>query len=314
MHLIRQLGLAVLCACAWACQTADEPIGSACAEGVCSPQAASEPGMQCLVGNSAGSVGLLPPGTDLPKLCLPRALLTDADGLVSCNVVWNVLDPQAGLEAVGLTECGERPFLEPGPVDAMGHPGCRVRQLTTAEQANGSKDGWFYSALDDCPRIEFTSAAMPMADVVGVQFQCVVALGLDAHGERTDRDVNLCASVTSGSAKDVGAQCLPTVIPEGGFDPREAYFEVGSPDCISGCLVYQLEGDPSPDCSPASSCTPQAEIADKAHCSCRCDVPEGESGPECACPDGFFCVEALQQPAPSGLRGGYCVRNSNGSQ
>lgn len=104
---------------------------------------------------------------------------------------------------------------------------------------------------------------------------------------------------------------MPGIVPARGFDPREAYVETGTPECATGtCLVFQLDGDPSPDCAPSEEgppCATQAEVERSVYCSCRCDVPGGAPGDGCKCPDGFACQEVLAGGPDDGLSGGYCV-------
>ncbi|MEM9196050.1 MAG: hypothetical protein AAGF12_43195 [Myxococcota bacterium] len=65
------------------------------------------------------------------------------------------------------------------------------------------------------------------------------------------------------------------------------------------CMVYELEGDPSPECS--NKCAPPDETRERVFCTCRCDGPEA-----CACPTGFACEPVVQV----GPRESYCVRES----
>jgi hypothetical protein len=122
------------------------------------------------------------------------------------------------------------------------------------------------------------------------------------------------------STPAVGAPCLPEQVPEEGFDRREAYVESSSVQCETRvCIVYLLEGDPRiDDCVPAAAdpndpmsvervCPSEDEVEKRVYCTCRCN--SGNTGfAECECPDGFTCVDVLEQGGP-GVRGGYCVRN-----
>ena len=123
----------------------------------------------------------------------------------------------------------------------------------------------------------------------------------------------------------VGDPCLPEQVPETGFDEREAYIESSSVQCATRvCMVFRLKGDPrpgcverpmaancdpsvDPDCTGGISCADPDEIEKRIYCTCRCN--SGDTGfAECECPDGFSCVDVLEQGGP-GVRGGYCVRN-----
>ena len=90
-------------------------------------------------------------------------------------------------------------------------------------------------------------------------------------------------------------------IPESGFDPFEAYIESSSVQCETRvCMVYHYEGDPKANAD-------SAEVDDRVYCTCRCNSADTGFS-ECDCPDGFSCVDVLEQGGP-GVRGGYCVRN-----
>ena len=66
----------------------------------------------------------------------------------------------------------------------------------------------------------------------------------------------------------------------------ETYLENPSPGCGAArpaCLVWGLEGDPSPTCT--EHCADPAEAALRAFCTCRCDGPT-----PCACAAGEVCA------------------------
>jgi len=140
----------------------------------------------------------------------------------------------------------------------------------------------------------------------------------------------LLVALTSGCATpEVGAPCLPEQIPDTGFDDREAYIESSSVQCETRvCIVYRLDGDPRDGCvasPPEEGCTPgdtscsqgkkcsePADVEDRIYCSCRCNSADTGFA-ECECPDGFSCVDLLDQGGP-GVRGGYCVKNGTFSK
>ena len=87
-------------------------------------------------------------------------------------------------------------------------------------------------------------------------------------------------------------------------------------------MVFRLLGDPSEDCveGPVQTCNPDDEdcvprarcadpneVKKRVYCTCRCNSG-GTGFAECECPDGFSCVDVLEQGGP-GVRGGYCVKN-----
>jgi hypothetical protein len=138
--------------------------------------------------------------------------------------------------------------------------------------------------------------------------------------------VSLClaAFATGGCATPaVGDPCLPEQVPDNGFSDSEAYVESSSVQCQTRvCMVYHLDGDPREDClqrmgcqvggatpcpEDALRCADENETEKRVYCTCRCD--SGNTGfAECECPDGFTCVDVLEQGGP-GVRGGYCVKN-----
>lgn len=144
--------------------------------------------------------------------------------------------------------------------------------------------------------------------------------------------VSLClaAFATACATPAVGDPCLPEQVPEDGFVDSEAYVESSSVQCETRvCIVYHLDGDPRKDCQMRGGCVPtpggnqcdgegvvrcasEGEVEQRVYCTCRCD--SGNTGfAECECPDGFSCVDVLEQGGP-GVRGGYCVRNGSVAQ
>jgi hypothetical protein len=142
------------------------------------------------------------------------------------------------------------------------------------------------------------------------------AEALAGSGNRAFCTAKSCSAGAKSASNDrVGHACLPQAIPESGFDDREAYLGTSDADCGGGvCLVYHLRGDPRPNCVPTPTVTPAdmrvcaaaAEVQSRVYCSCRCNAPDGYA--ECGCPDGFACVDVLDQGGPE-IRGGYCVKN-----
>jgi hypothetical protein len=135
------------------------------------------------------------------------------------------------------------------------------------------------------------------------------------------------ALLAACSTPAVGAPCLPEQVPQTGFDDREAYIETSSVQCQTRvCMVYRLRGDPRQGCVPSAApaatgtggsgaanagggkvCADPKEVLDRIYCTCRCNAG-GTGFAECQCPDGYTCVDVLDQGGP-GVRGGYCVKN-----
>jgi hypothetical protein len=131
------------------------------------------------------------------------------------------------------------------------------------------------------------------------------------------------------STPAVGAPCLPEQVPETGFADQEAYIESSSVQCETRvCIVFRLRGDPREGCVPTApancdptmmpgcdmgkECASPEEVEKRVYCTCRCNSG-GTGFAECECPDGFTCVDVLDQGGP-GVRGGYCVKNGTFSQ
>lgn len=140
----------------------------------------------------------------------------------------------------------------------------------------------------------------------------------------------MVAMLSACSTPAVGAPCLPEQVPATGFDDREAYIESSSVQCQTRvCMVYKLRGDPRKDCMarlagmPANTCDKSKDpmcqdntltcatadqVDDRVYCTCRCKAPANTAFATCTCPDGFSCVDVLDQGDP-GVRGSYCVKN-----
>ncbi|HMJ10049.1 MAG TPA: hypothetical protein VK524_01525, partial [Polyangiaceae bacterium] len=254
--LLAQLSFLLLCACALACQTADELLGSACPHGVCAQATAARDGLACAVSMDWWQIAVQP-DDELPKQCLPTPILSSASGQLPCRMGIRPLAPGVTLLALGVEQCADQPFLEAGsysdPYDherSVGGPFCFVRQLSAGQRGEGGEEGWFYSELDGCPRVELTAAAksFALAHDVDLQLICATASAPNPEGGHSSVDPDLCGDSNSVSTRDVGAACMPSIIPEEGFDPHKAYFEARSEQCqTGGCLVRLLDGDPSPD-------------------------------------------------------------------
>jgi hypothetical protein len=278
----------------------------------------------------------------LGAACLPRPLVRNADGLVAdCDVLWEL--PPPGMAPLGSpTQCRQAGFEFLLPPDGdrerisdRGGRVCKVAQLAVRSSGGSEQqivpteadgltfdEGWYYDdfsegALTECigetkQRIAFTSNAKPPTGV-SVKLQCLNQLYPDDGAQQS----SCSAGPRSGTSGRVGDPCLPDAVPEGGFSDSEAYLGTSDADCGGGvCLTYRLLGDPREDCVPSAGdpqsggpgtlCAPPYDVEKRIYCSCRCDAPAGYA--ECACPDGFACVDVLDQGSDD-IRGGYCVRN-----
>jgi hypothetical protein len=133
----------------------------------------------------------------LGAVCLPRQLVRNSDGLVGCNVVWE-LPPAAMAGAMTPTQCGVAGFefllpVEEGreAVTDRGGAVCRVAQLRVADdmyeptETDGVmfSEGWYYDdfseqVLSECTsyetkqRVAFTPDAKPPTGVT-VKLECL---------------------------------------------------------------------------------------------------------------------------------------------
>jgi hypothetical protein len=125
----------------------------------------------------------------LGEVCLPRPLVRQSNGLVSCNVVWE-LPAQPPPGAPTPSRCEQLPFL--GPVDSGGAPmnaangmNCKVKQIAVTDLSSKTEpagDGWYYDNFTDdlkktckpnqLQRVAFTSAAKPPTGVT-VKLECL---------------------------------------------------------------------------------------------------------------------------------------------
>jgi hypothetical protein len=122
----------------------------------------------------------------LPDVCLPRPLVRSSDGLVECNVIWELPREPRGTTP---TRCDERGFLSPpdstrSQQGESGGAACKVTQLPVVGTTEPSgTDGWFYDdfsedTLEQCAlypdqqRITFTPGATPPSGVL-VKLECL---------------------------------------------------------------------------------------------------------------------------------------------
>lgn len=150
----------------------------------------------------------------LGAVCLPRALTRRSDGLVACNVIWEL--PPAGAAPAGTpTECSDLPYLmpvdpgRPAVNDRMG-ANCKVTQLPitrTGQVPQGA--GWYYdnfseSVQRECSgtqkqRVAFTNSAKPNTGI-NVRLECLNETQTLAV---TDKDLS-----TSVEQPDIGSPCI----------------------------------------------------------------------------------------------------------
>lgn len=131
----------------------------------------------------------------LGTVCLPRPLVRNKEGLVGCNVVWELPPPGAAISGTPTACGGNRPYLvEPDPGRAnrsdKGGAVCKVLQLPVGRDGSGmlapppmaAGDGWYYDEFSnetqtECTgvekqRVTFTPQAQPPTGVT-VKLECL---------------------------------------------------------------------------------------------------------------------------------------------
>jgi hypothetical protein len=221
----------------------------------------------------------------LGAVCLPRALVRNAEGTVGCNVVWEL--PPAGMAPTGTpTECGAQnfPFLLPpeaGEETESKRKGkrCRVAQLAVqgsapvATDTDGTtfNDGWYYDDFSpevkkECKtipqqRIAFTPAAKPPTGVT-VKLECLNETQSLAESrpnilEGQPSIGDPCKNVmVNGSIMDGDAACHVRL--QGQNMPDTSMF------CHKSLNVCVLSCNTDADCPAAWVCDPRMESSDSA--------------------------------------------------
>ena len=218
----------------------------------------------------------------LGAVCLPRPLVRRADGLVSCNVLWEL--PPAGMAPMGTpTECADLPYLKPVPagaeaINAGGGANCLVRQLPVTEVGRTPDGaGWYYDNFSDevtreCPgapkqRVSFTERARPRTGVV-VRLECL---------NETQRIALSSSEEQQADQPQIGSECV---------DVRRGDQRISGDDA---CVVELASGvDRSMFCHPEQNiCVKQCQSSTECPASWECDTrPESTEAT-----DGkAFCV------------------------
>ncbi len=165
----------------------------------------------------------------LTSVCLPRPLVCNDQGLVACNVVWELPPPQLANPDTTPTRCGAPGFEFLLPPDQGGATTtrnggaiCRVAQLAVKDDPSqpGTKhavptttdgaqfaDGWYYDDFSpdtkmSCPgslsqRVAFSPNAHPPNGVT-VKLECLN----EAQGMASNR-----TDVATGSEPSIGSPC-----------------------------------------------------------------------------------------------------------
>jgi len=259
-------------------------------QSICQPD--FTPAMQAIIALIAKRLG---------SVCLPRPLVRNSQGVVGCEVVWE-LPAATALRANDLTECSQRPFLKdmaPASGAPAGSKRCRVQQVAVAGEPMrlASNDGWYYDdfepermqrcAPDRPQRIAFTrGAAAPNG--VTIKLQC-----LDERQSVTTSRVDVDPSTHPPSSGDA----CKMMNSGGAFRSADAACEV----------VLTAPTAAWPDGVDRSMfCHPEQNVCARA-CGTSADCPAAWT-----CDDRPETVAATSSPTrPNGSA--YCINPTCGS-
>jgi hypothetical protein len=221
----------------------------------------------------------------ITAVCLPRQLTRNKQGVVDCDVMWQLPTPGQG-SSNAPTSCNDPafPFLLPPRADqeaddGHGHPRCRVAQLavegsgddqhSVPTEADGVmfQDGWFYDTFtpelhDDCDpvhqpqRVAFSKAASPPNGVT-VKLECV-----DETQHLAQRRVDLaegrqpaigdsCEDVERAGQRVSGDAACSLTLASGQPDTH-MFCHPDHQVCVLGCAT-------TADCPPAWVCDQRQE-------------------------------------------------------
>jgi hypothetical protein len=209
----------------------------------------------------------------LGAVCLPRPLVRRADGLVPCDVVWELPTPQAATPGMP-SSCGALPFLKPvdpgrPATNERGGVNCKVDQLpVTRANTVPSGAGWFYDTfspgvMGSCPgnrqqRVTFTESAMPANGTV-VKLECLNEVQslpttrIDVSQKSRQPAIgDACSETTSSNGRPVSADVSCAVKLADGTTDSSMFCHPQLNVCVQGCSVDD-------DCPPAWVCDTRDE-------------------------------------------------------
>ncbi|HET8939824.1 MAG TPA: hypothetical protein VFN67_40570 [Polyangiales bacterium] len=218
----------------------------------------------------------------LGEVCLPRPLVRQSNGMVPCNVVWE-LPPQAPPGAPTPIRCDQLSFL--GPVDegrattnASGGANCKVKQIAVTDfmsnVAPAGDEGWFYDNFtedlkktckpDQQQRVAFTSMAKPPTGVT-VKLECLnetqklANTRLDLAQAVVQPEIGTNCGGEIGTNKPMGdIACVVTL--QDNTEDRQMFCHPDLNVCVRGCTS-------DTQCPPAWVCDdrPETLVATKNH-------------------------------------------------
>jgi hypothetical protein len=214
-------------------------------------------------------------------VCLPKPLVRKANGMVPCNVVWQLPPARDASPGVPTTCSAPGSFLEPvdpgrPAVNDRGGNNCKVRQLAVEQSRTApAGQGWYYDDFAEelarqCKnkqqRVSFTDSAEPPNGVV-VQLECVnETQRLASTDPRRMPD-----------QPDVGAGCGELEGETTSEDKCMVQLKDGSQDHSLFChpelkvCVQSCQGDS--DCPDAWACDTRPDVVSKAEGKAFCVNP-----------------------------------------
>ncbi len=227
----------------------------------------------------------------LGAVCLPRALVRKSDGLVGCNVVWELPKPNMAPEQTPVA-CNDprAPYLsevDPGrsPTNERGGRNCKVAQLAVNSLEKPAGEGWYYDDFseereNECPlsqqqRISFSDGAKPPTGVT-VKLECL---------NETQKLSNTRLDIREGQP-EIGKECTKV---------DEDMVPVADD---TKCIVELKDGTTD----ETMFCHPKLNVCVKG-CT-------GNS----QCPAGWVCDNRQQSVDATAGKGAFCTNPTCGAQ
>lgn len=206
----------------------------------------------------------------LGEACLPRPLTRQSNGLVPCDVIWE-LPAQAPPGTPTPTSCDQLPFL--GPVNdgspatnARGGVNCMAQQIAVTNPGSGlppDGEGWFYDDFsqdvtktckpDQRQRVAFTLSAKPPTGVA-LKLECRAPVSVHQQSEPSSGDSQPTIGTTCDKRPDSavsGDEACRVVLNDGTQD--------SSLFCHPGLSVCMRECTSNADCPAQWMCDQTAE-------------------------------------------------------
>lgn len=188
----------------------------------------------------------------LDRVCLPRRLNPNSDGLVGCDVIQRLPAPSDDPSIP--THCSDVVGVDPVPFGFNeGREECRMLQVPVVEGVQGDGEGWYYDdfsaeARTKCGesaawRIAFTHDALPVAGSV-VHLECLQRV-----------------QSASNATIDIGSFCNPAAATDicAGSITERLFCEPTTRSCQIAC-------ETDADCPSAFLCAAGAESGSASYC------------------------------------------------